>query len=134
MTRTCPHCGVPLKPGQIRGAGIFPYPNCQAHLQASTRYGQWVGLASFLLAVGASFALGFAGLHLIYAILLLTVIADVLLINLLKYAIPPKITAALPPKAFRQVAREIMGPTVLGLSDTKRSSRRDGPADEDGRV
>lgn len=130
-TRRCPRCGLPLESGQIRAAGTFPCPNCDAQLQASNLYGRWIGVASFSLSVGGSFALGFTGRHLIYAIFLLTVVTDVMLINLFKYLIPPKIATALPSKSFRQVTREIMGPATLDLSDKKPSSRQDGVPGED---
>lgn len=133
-TRTCPHCSMSLKPREIRAAGTFPCPNCHAQLQAPNRYGRWIGLASLLLSIGGSFALGFTGLHLIYAVLLLTLAVDVLLINLFKYALPPKVVTALPPKSFRQIAREHMGPAVLDLGTKERSSRRGGGPDGDQRT
>lgn len=121
----CPKCGAALKPGQIVAAGPFPCPNCDTKLQASNRYGQWIAVGSLALSVVASLVLGFSGFHLFYAVILLLVVIDYLAIHLLKYAVPPKIEIAVPRTPYRQLVREIMGPTELNLRDKKRPQGRD---------
>jgi predicted RNA-binding Zn-ribbon protein involved in translation (DUF1610 family) len=116
---TCPDCHVSLRPAQIRAAGAFSCPKCGVQLQASNRYGRLIALVSFLFSIAASLTLGFRGWQLVCAILVFVALIDILAINLVKYAIPPRIGAALPSKSFHQIAREIMGPTELNLRDKK---------------
>jgi hypothetical protein len=120
LTPRCPKCDAPLKPTQIVAAGSFPCPNCGTKLQAPNNYGQWIAVGSLALSVGASLVLGFRGLHLLYAVLVLMVVIDYLAIHLLKYAVPPQVAIAVPPTPLRQLVREIMGPTGLNLKDKKR--------------
>jgi hypothetical protein len=121
----CPKCGALLKPAQIVAAGPFPCPNCGTKLQAPNRYGRWIGAGSLALSVIACLVLGFRGLHLLYAVLLLSVVIIYLAIHLLKYAVPPKIGIAVPLIPLRQLVREILGPTELNLRDKKRPLARD---------
>jgi hypothetical protein len=116
----CSKCGGALQPAQILAAGPFPCPNCQTILQAAKTYGRWIGAGSLILSVAASLLLGFKGLHLLYSILVLLAVIDYLALHLLKYAVPPKIELAVSPTPFREVVREIMGPTELNLRNKKR--------------
>jgi len=100
-------------------AGRFPCPDCGTQLQAPHSYARWLGLCNLLFSLALLTALGFRGLHLLYAVGLAWVPVQFLAINLVKYAIPPKIETALPSKPFRQIAREIMGPAELNLRDKK---------------
>lgn len=126
----CPKCGALLKPAQIVAAGPFACPNCGTKLQAQNRYGRRIGAGSLALSVVASVVLGFRGLHLLYAVLLLLVVIDYLAIHLLKYAVPPKIGIAVPPTPLRQLVREIMGPSELDLRGKKRPRGQDHDASE----
>ena len=82
-------------------------------------------MGSLALSVVASLVLGFRGLHLLYAVLLLLVVIDYFAIHLLKYAVPPKIGIAVPQLPLRELVREMMGPTELNLKDKKRPQARD---------
>jgi predicted RNA-binding Zn-ribbon protein involved in translation (DUF1610 family) len=123
--RRCVECGVVLRYEDILAAGPFSCPNCGKKLQVSNRYGRWIGVGSLALSVGASLALGFRGLHLFYAVLLLLVVIGYFAIHLLKYVLPPKIGIAVPLIPLRHLVREIMGPTELNLTDKKRPQGRD---------
>ena len=120
MNRTvkCVSCGRLLRPRDIRAAGRFPCPGCGTQLQAPNSYGRWVGLGSLLFSVVASFALGFRGLHLLYAVLSLLIVVDVLAINLSKYAVLPNIEV--PPTPFSELLPQIYGGTEINLRDKRR--------------
>jgi hypothetical protein len=113
-------CGAQLKRGQIVAAGSFECPNCQTKLQASNRYGRWIALCSLLFSVFTSLTLGYRGLHLLYAVLLVLVVIDFLALNLVKYALPPKIEIAVPPAPLSQLVRGLKAPTELNLRDKQR--------------
>ena len=98
-------------------------PHCLVELEASTRYGEWIGFASVVLAFSVATTVGFRGLHLAYATLAIFIVADILLINLFRYVVPPQVFVASPPKSFREIVRETMGPTELNLRD-KDSARQ----------
>jgi hypothetical protein len=100
-------------------AGRFQCPNCGTQLQAADSYARWLGVGNLLFSLALFVALGFRGVHLFYAVALAWVPFQFLLINLAKYAIPPKIEIALPSKSFRQISREIRAPTELNLRDKK---------------
>jgi hypothetical protein len=122
MKRTvkCVSCGRPLRPRDIRAAGPFACPGCGAQLQAPNSYGQWVGSGSLLFSVVASLALGFRGLHLLYAVLSLLIVVDVFAINLSKYVVLPDVEVAIPPTPFPKLLRQIYGRTELNLRDKGR--------------
>jgi hypothetical protein len=97
--RNCVKCGATLTYDQIREAGPFPCPACNAQLQAPRYYGRLVVFGSILLATLAFAALGFRGFHLLYAVLAALVPVVFLAMNLVKYVIPPKIEIYLPEDA-----------------------------------
>lgn len=120
MIRFCPQCNAPLKRSQIIAAGVFPCPNCGTQLQAPASYAGWLGLGNLLISLVVLVVLGFRGLHLLCAIGIAWVPVQFLALNLVKYALPPRIGFAIPQKPFRQLAKEIMGPTELNLTGKKR--------------
>jgi hypothetical protein len=89
--RSCIECGALLKCEDIRAAGPFPCPTCHRQLQAPASYGRWIALGSLLVPAVAFGALGFGGLHLLFAVLLSWLPIDCLALNLVKYAILPRI-------------------------------------------
>jgi hypothetical protein len=96
LLRSCVVCGNPLKYEEILSAGPFPCPTCNARLQAPKSYGRWIALGSLLLPAVVFWALGFGGLHLLYAILLTWFPVGYLALHLVKYVMPPKIEIYLP--------------------------------------
>ena len=94
--RRCVKCGVVLKYGDILAAGPFPCPSCQTRLQAPSSYGRWILLGSLIFSALVLRVLGLDGFHLLYATLLAWVVVNYLAIQLLKYAIPPKIDVYVP--------------------------------------
>lgn len=94
--RTCVKCGAPLTYEEIFAAGPFPCPACHTQLQAPDYYGHLTGFGSILLTALVLAGLGFRGLHLLYAVLITLVPVVYLAINLVKYAIPPRIEIYLP--------------------------------------
>lgn len=105
-------------------------PNCGTKLQAPPRYGRWIALSSLGLSIVTSLGLGFRGFHLIYAILLSLVVIDFLALQLVKYAVPPKIEIVVPRTPLRRLVREIMEPSKLNLRDKKRLQERNPDAGE----
>jgi hypothetical protein len=117
--RLCPQCCLPLKWWQISAAGVFPCPHCGTQLQAPASYARWLGLGNLLVSLVLFAALGFRGFHLFYTIALAWVPVQFLALNLVKGAIPPQIGFAIPEKSYRQLVKEIMGPTELNLRGKK---------------
>ena len=83
-------------------------------------YARWLGLGNLLISLVLFAALGFRGFHLLCAVALAWFPVQFLALNLVKFAIPPQIGFAIPQKPFRQIAKEIMGPTELNLRGKKR--------------
>lgn len=94
--RYCVSCGLQLTIEKILAAGPFRCPACHTQLQAPDSYAYWIGIGSVLLTALGTMALGFRGLHLLYAILVVLVPIWYLAINVVKYFIPPKIEIYVP--------------------------------------
>ncbi len=66
-----------------------------------------MALLNVLVSVAASYALGFRGLHLLFAVLLAWWFLLFLTANLGKYVVPPKVEIAVPLKPISQVCQEV---------------------------
>jgi hypothetical protein len=96
LLRSCVGCGSPLKCEEILSAGPFPCPACHTQLRAPKSYARWIALCSLLIPGVVFWALGFGGLHLISAVLLVWFPVGYLALHLVKYVMPPKIEIYLP--------------------------------------
>jgi hypothetical protein len=94
--RQCVKCGVVLRYDDILAAGPFSCPSCHTKLQAPDSYARWIGLGNLLFSTAVFRLLGFSDLHLLYSVMLAWLPVQYLAINLVKYAIPPKIEIYLP--------------------------------------
>jgi hypothetical protein len=92
----CVGCGSPLKGEEILSAGPFRCPACHIQLRAPSSYSRWIGLGSLLFPAIVFRALGFTGLHLLFAVLLAWFPVGYLGLQLIKFVIPPKIKVYLP--------------------------------------
>lgn len=115
----CPNCNASLRPWETRGAGNFPCPYCEIQLEAAESYGHWISFGNLALSTAIFFALGFKGLHLVYAVLLAWWPIEFIAVNSLPWLLPPKIQIARPRKRLRDTLRQIRGRTELNLRDKK---------------
>jgi uncharacterized paraquat-inducible protein A len=96
---SCIRCGAPLRTRDIKVAGPFSCPACQARLQARESYAQWSFWGSMVTVTALLFIFGFRGLSLLYALLLAAIPTLYVEVNFLKYLIPPRIEDYLPEDA-----------------------------------
>jgi hypothetical protein len=118
--RRCINCGTALKPAVIRPTGAFPCPVCNTQLQAPSSYANRIAMLNVVISVAASYALGFRGLYLLFAVVLAWWFLEFLIVNLGRYIVPPKVEIAVPPKTISQIFRERNQRTELKLNDKKR--------------
>ena len=97
--RACVKCGTSLQYNQILAAGPFSCPVCHAQLQVPDAYALWIAVGNLLFSAVVFGTLGFRGLHLLYAILLVWLPIQYIAINFLNFVIPPKIEIYLPKNA-----------------------------------
>jgi uncharacterized paraquat-inducible protein A len=94
--RKCSNCGVALNCQEIRAGRPFRCPACKTLLQVTKYYALWTLCVSLLVFAVVFVALGFRGIRLLNALLLVLVPVIYLAANYFKYLIPPKIEPYVP--------------------------------------
>jgi hypothetical protein len=74
----------------------FPCPSCQTQLQAVESYGQFGVWGGVLVSIIVFYLLGFRGLGLTCAVLIAFMPVVFIVVNFLKYLVPPRIETYLP--------------------------------------
>jgi hypothetical protein len=128
--RKCPKCDTTLRRAEIRPAGHFPCPVCQAQLEATSSYTGWIMVINTLVCVMICLVMGLRNLRLVLVALLVWWPLFLLLMAVGRYIVPPKVELGVAAKTTSEIlgdARRNISeiwrdePLSLNLNDKKRS-------------